>query len=272
MPILKRLTQIYESRGIEISTGLNPSHFGDHPYAPFTWFIRNGKSLTAGLGISLQEIYFLECLFEHYQPRRLFIVGNSIGWSTVALALLNPTGRIVAIDAGFDAGSLEGIELTNRIAAEEGLSARAVKGESPRDVAPILREHELAPVDFAFIDGLHTVAQVQLDFEAVRAHAAADCVYLFHDVQSFKLHKGLEAVAGRNGLAWDLLLGTTSGMAIMYDSAHRPACLDDITSFKARPAAIEILRDAAWARRHRHLARWRKSLRKRFSKLQQRTS
>ena len=47
-------------RGIEISTGLNPCHFDNLPQATFTWFIRDGASLTNGLGIAMQEIYFLE--------------------------------------------------------------------------------------------------------------------------------------------------------------------------------------------------------------------
>jgi len=264
MPILPRLARLYARHGIEISTGLNPSHFDDHPYAPFTWFIRDGKSLTEGLGISMQEVYFLECLFEHYQPKRLFVIGNSAGWSTLALALLNPAGRILAIDAGFDRASLEGLALTNGIAAEEKLPAQAVKGVSPADVGPLLAEHGMAPVDFAFIDGYHSVEQVELDFGAVAPHAAPGCVYLFHDVETFNLHQGLDRVASRSGLVWELLLGTSSGMGIMYDPARRPACLDDIASFKAQPAAVEILRAAAWARRHRHLARWRRSFQKRF--------
>src|SRR5215471_18044848 len=57
MPILPRLVNLYEKRGIQISTGLNPSHFSNAPLAPFAWFISEGKSLTNGLGISLQEIY-----------------------------------------------------------------------------------------------------------------------------------------------------------------------------------------------------------------------
>ncbi len=90
VPILSRLTSLYESRGISIAAGLNPSHFSNLPSAPFTWFVKDGRSLTNGLGIGLQEIYFLECLFDGFHPRRIFVVGNSLGWSTLALALLNP--------------------------------------------------------------------------------------------------------------------------------------------------------------------------------------
>ena len=267
MPILARLVDLYEKRGIQVSTGLNPNHFANYPYAPFTWFIREGKSLTNGLGIAAQEIYFLECLFARCHPQRLFIIGNSAGWSTLALGLLNPAARVLAIDAGFDGNSLEGIEFTNRVATEEGIAAKAVKGVSPADVAEILRAQTMAPVDFAFIDGLHTVAQVQLDFDAIRPHAAPDCVYLFHDVQAFNLHEGIARIAEKSGLAWHLLLGTTSGMVIMHDGSREPPWLADIAPFAARPATVDLIRGAAWDHRHRHLARWRRSLRKRLDRL-----
>ena len=77
MPILKRLTGLYERRGILISTGLNPCHFGNLPSAAFTWFIKDGESLTNGLGIAMQEVYFLECLFARLKPKSIFIIGNS---------------------------------------------------------------------------------------------------------------------------------------------------------------------------------------------------
>lgn len=264
MPILGRLTHLYESRGIHVSTGLNPNHFGNFPAASFTWFIKDGASLTNGLGIALQEIYFLECLFEHFHPERIFVIGNSSGWSTFALALLNPSAKVLAIDAGFDKNSLTGIEFTNRVAAEEGLSARAVKGASPADVAAIVHEHGLAPIEFVLIDGYHSVEQVEIDFDAVRPLAAAHCIYLFHDVHEFNLRRGVERIAAKSGLAWDLLLGTPSGMAVMYDRLHRPPAFDDIKPFIATEEALAVVRDAAWSHRHRHLARWRRSLRKRI--------
>jgi predicted O-methyltransferase YrrM len=267
MPILSRLVSFYESRGIHISTGLNPCHFDNFPLAPFTWFFNNGgESLTNGLGIALQEIYFLECLFARYRPERLFAIGNSAGWSTLALALLNPGARVVAIDAGFDRNAHDGIGFTNRVAEEEDLPVRVVEGRSPEDVAAILRTEAMAPIDFAFIDGHHSVAQVQLDFHAMRPHAAPGCVYLFHDVATFALHRGIEKIVEDARLASQLLLGTTSGMAIVYDPRSCPVAIDDIAPFIASPAATALIEDAAWRHRHRHLARWRNSLRKRLGR------
>jgi predicted O-methyltransferase YrrM len=266
MPILARLVSLYESRGIGIATGLNPSHFDNFPAAPFTWFIKDGESLTNGLGIALQEVYFLECLFANYRPRSVFLIGNSLGWSTLALALANPEARILAIDAGLDRHSLEGIRFTNRVAQEEGLAITVMAGRSPEDVPRILAEQAMPPIEFAFIDGYHSIEQVQLDFHAMHAAAAPGCVYLFHDVATFNLATGIEKIAAESELRRQLLLGTTSGMAIVYDPAHPPPALDDIAPFIASPDALRIIREAAWAHRHRHLTRWRRSLRKRLGR------
>lgn len=268
MPILKRLTGLYESRGIQISTGLNPCHFGNLPSAAFTWFIKDGESLTNGLGIAMQEVYFLECLFARLKPKSIFIIGNSAGWSSLALALLNPQARCVAIDAGFDRNALEGLDFTNSVAADEGLDLRAVQAVSPEGIAGVIAEHRLAPIDFAFIDGYHTVEQVVRDFAALRDHAEPACVYLFHDVHEFKLGPGIAENVAASGLAAELLLGTPSGMAILYDPARLPFLADEISPFRAHPQALALLETEAWKRSHRRAARFQRSLAKRKAWLQ----
>jgi len=265
MPILPRLVALYRNRGVDIVTGLNPSLVGDFREAGFTWFVKAGESLTNGLGIAAQEVYFLECLFARFQPKSIFVIGNSLGWSTLALALGNPSGRVLAIDAGFDRRAREGIEFTNRIAEAEKLAARVVLGKSPDDIAMILNGEAMPPIEFAFVDGYHSVEQVELDFRALRGHADRGCVYLFHDVAMFDLAAGIERAAREFGLHCDPLMGTTSGMAIAYDPAFRPAALDDIAPFIIAPEALAVIRAAARnSRRNRHLARWRRSLRKRL--------
>lgn len=194
MPIIAELVELYRSEGIAISTGLPPHRFGGYGGAPFTWFLKDGQSLTNGLGIAMQEVYLLEHLFAAFQPRRALVIGNAFGWSTLAIAALLKGGQVVAIDSGSDRNSLAGLELTNRLAARGKLPAKAVKGTSPGDVATIVNTTLAGPVDFAFIDGLHTSAQVVLDYTAVRAKAAADAVYLFHDVQEFGLGAGIAEI------------------------------------------------------------------------------
>jgi hypothetical protein len=128
MPILRQL-YMYKSQGITIATGLNPSHFGNLPLAPFTWFIsENGNNLTNGLGISSLEIYFLESLFHNFTAKHLFVIGNSFGWSSVALSVLNPSGKVLAIDSENDNNTDYGLIVTNKIAQKYKLNLVAVRG------------------------------------------------------------------------------------------------------------------------------------------------
>lgn len=267
MPILGRLIDLYRREGVEIATGLLPQRFGNMPAANFTWFIRDGQSITNGLGIALQEVYLLEHLFARYRPGRVLVIGNALGWSTLALAALLPESRVVALDAGFDRNSLEGLALTNRIAAAAGWNARAVKGVSPGDVAGVVKAELGGPVDFAFIDGLHTNAQIVLDHAAVAAEAAADAVYLFHDVENFALGEGLAEIERRSGRAARRLAATPSGIAILFDPARHPELGEAVAGFSPSPAALAVLTRAGWEHRHRHLARWRRSLAKRLGRM-----
>ena len=82
MPVLPELIAAYEGRGFRVATGLNPTRFLGVTEVPYTWLIRDGESVTSGLGISMQELYFLESLCGLAKPKRIFIIGNSFGWSS----------------------------------------------------------------------------------------------------------------------------------------------------------------------------------------------
>jgi len=268
MPILNRLVDVYEKRGFEIATGLNASHFDNFTAAPFTWLMRDGRSFTNGLGITIGEVYLLECLLADLAPKRIFVIGNSFGWSTLALALLAPQAKVVAIDAGFDENSLEGIFLTNRIASEEGLNVQVVEAVAPQHVAAVIAEHlDGGEVDFAFIDGKHTNEQIVRDFDAVRAQASEDCVYLFHDVFEFSLQEGFSKNQHASGLSGGILRGTTSGMGLLYDASRIPSVAQTVATFTISEPAMAVVSQGAWNRRHRTIAKYRKSLAKRRNTL-----
>jgi hypothetical protein len=267
MPVLSRLVDIYESRGFRVSSGLNPVHFDNYALAPSTWLIKEGSSYTNGLGIGLQEVYFLECLFADFNPKNIFIIGNSLGWSTVALSLINAKANVVAIDDGSDKNALEGITFTNTIAAEEGLSLKVVQGRSPEDVGPAIDNNFQEPVDFVFIDGCHTNDHIVIDFMAIQAKASPDCVYLFHDVHQFKLDDGFNRILTDSGLIGRILLSTPSGVGIAFNPNSTPAVARAIEAFDIDEEALAVIEKEAWQARHRHRTRYRRSLIKRLNSL-----
>src|SRR6204780_3914411 len=234
MPIIGDLTEYYREEGIELCAGLAPNHAEGLPWAPFTWFCRDGKSVTGNLGIAVQEVYFFEHVLAAYKPKRALIIGNSMGWSTLALGLLMPQGKVAALDMAPDQAMRDGLALTNRVAK---------------------------------LDGLHTNEQVVLDYQAVRAKAAPNAVYLFHDVSLFDLHAGIAEIGRLSGQTPRLLLGTPSGMVILFDAKLHPELARAVAAFAPPDSALQVVRNAAWDRRHRPLARWRRSFNKRMARL-----
>ncbi|MDA1324547.1 MAG: class I SAM-dependent methyltransferase [Proteobacteria bacterium] len=264
--VIDRLIKFYKDREFDVATGLNPCHFGGHPYAPFTWLIKDGRNYTNGLGIALQEIYFLENLCAAHRPHSIFIIGNSFGWSTLALALINPEAQILAIDAGFDGNSFEGLELTNEIAEQAGLQVRAVKAVSPQDVDAVMKEHLNGSTDFDFVDGLHTNDQIVIDFEATRGFLHDDGVMVFHDVHEAKMREGFSQIEA----VWlgesRVLMATPSGIGVLFPSSVDPAVKRVIEAFSPSDETIAFMEQQVWNRRHRHLARWKRSFNKRIGK------
>ena len=127
-PVAKMI-QLYEDEGYTIRMGLNPCHFSGAAHAPFTVLFDGTHVATTGWGISLQEVYFFEQLFASWSPRTILIVGNGFGWSSLLLSLLNPQAQVVVLDAAVELDTpqhpyIDGIALTNKIAAREKLNLR----------------------------------------------------------------------------------------------------------------------------------------------------
>lgn len=269
MPIIGELTEFYREEGIDVCAGLAPNHADGLPWAQFTWYCRNGTKITEHLGIALQEVYFLEHVLAAYAASRALVIGNSMGWCTLALGLLMPHGKVVAMDIASNEVMREGLALTNRIALRHCLPVRAVQGSSPQDVAAVVDAELGGSIDLAFIDGLHTNEQVVRDYVAVCAKAAPNAVFLFHDVAFCDLHAGMSEIGRLAGRMPKLLLGTPSGIAILFDEKAHPALARVVAAFAPPETAIKVVRQAAWDRRHRHLARWRRSIKKRVNRVRE---
>lgn len=219
MTAITKLHDIYQRRGYEIRSNLHPGHFRCISYRnlPLSVLYFNGRRISAGGGIAFTEMLFFEMLCRELQPKNILIIGNAFGLSTVLLALLNPSARVVAIDAGIEGADNDaGNALTERIAAEETLNIRIVRWFSPDAVPGAVHEHLNDTVDMVFIDGLHTNAQQTADFEAAWKHGGSKCTYVFHDVLNYQLQPSFSAIAERHAEQHsDILWRTPSGMGVL---------------------------------------------------------
>ncbi|HEX2858789.1 MAG TPA: class I SAM-dependent methyltransferase [Alphaproteobacteria bacterium] len=251
MSIVPTLISAYKKHGFDIAAGLQPKRCGGSEEAQFTWLTRKGQSVTNGLGISMLEVFVLESLLGIIKPKSIFIIGNSFGWSTLALALMAPKARVVAIDSGLDHQTEQGIKLTQDIAKSLKLNVRVVKATSPQNVPAVVKKHLGGKVDFAFIDGLHTNAQIVLDAKALKPFLAKNASVLFHDVREFGLEPGLADIEKMLGKKAHVLEATTSGMALLPLAPHRELSAALAAYTPAETATNVVKRKAAWDKQMR---------------------
>eukprot|EP00439_Symbiodinium_sp_Y106_P079304 s1089_g17.t9 len=134
---------------------------------------------------------------------RVFIIGNSFGFSTSVLGYLfaekGAGGSVDAIDAEQNACGHAGSWLTRRVAAAEGLDVQITKGISPEDVPAAMRSEQY---DLAFVDGLHETEQQETLLAHFQPRATTDwslhmvrgCAYK-NLVGTMVLHRGFPADA-----------------------------------------------------------------------------
>jgi predicted O-methyltransferase YrrM len=229
MLVISDLVAAYAAEGFAVSTGLNPSAFNGLHSVPFTWLVRDGVEVADGLGISLPEIYLLECLAAVQPSKSILVIGNSFGWSTLALALAQPDATVVGLDSGADRYSLEGLGLTARLAGRLGLShVLPVRGISPQDIPAVVKERLGGRIDLAFVDGYHSSDQIVAEYRAFRPFLEPNAMVLFHDVQYT-----------RQGT---LLHATPSGIGFLTD-APSPALARVIAAFAVDPSALAVVRE-----------------------------
>ena len=233
MSIVPQLLSIYRAAGYEPLTGYNSYHFGNYMDAPFTRFVKDGRIYGQGAGLALQEVMFVECFRDFLNVKNIFVVGNSYGWSTLALSLIFPEARVVSIDP-----NQEGNALTNQIARSNGMNVLAAEGWSPQDVGTIVAQNLSGPIDLVLIDALHENDSLIKDFGACSAVADGKTVYLFHDVLNWGMVDGFLQICGMSGLNGRILTRTASGMAVAWKTispefqAYIDAFSDNMTLYR----------------------------------------
>lgn len=223
--ILPRLLAIYRAAGYEPLTGYSSHHFQNWRDASFTRLYKDQR-LWGCPGLALQEVMFLEHLGVLVQPKRILVVGNGMGWGTIAMALIFPGAFTVAIDI-----DSAGVTLTNELIATAGLNARAVIARSPDDVAQVVHGHLGGTVDLSLLDADHREEAMVIDFAAVKAVAAPDALHFFHDVINHNLIGGFNRLLAEHGLKGKVFTRTPSGMALAHTklSAEQEAYLGCFT-------------------------------------------
>jgi predicted O-methyltransferase YrrM len=210
MKTFKALLDAYETLGYRCFAGNTSAFFANNPHVAAAYLEKDGEFPYEGGGIAPLEILFFEELCESLQPKSIFVIGNSFGWSTNALALINPQAQVVSIDPDAD-----GNRLTMQAADQLGLeNVVAVTGCSPTDTQTVVGEYLGGSADLIFIDANHTDYFLHRDFAGCLGIANNESVFVLHDVLLHGMTRSFGEILQRNGLYGTLLHRTPSGIGI----------------------------------------------------------
>ncbi len=234
---LARLKRIYAERGIEISVGVNSYLCSNVRSAAFALYHRDGDLLTIHSGIGYDELLLVGKLANIIIAKRIFIIGNGMGWSTIGLAILCPQARVIALEPD------TGIDLTNEIARVEGLNAQVLQGLSPNDNERAIRDGLGDIPDLILIDALHDEISVSADFRNLYGLCGHKPIYVVHDVLTFGLADMMKRLHGETVEMEIRIAGaTSSGMGFMSPRRLRDVVDPAISIFQLSPSATETLR------------------------------
>jgi len=170
--------------------------------------------LDVGLGVSWKEIEVWGKLALSYTPRAIFGIGNGFGWSTMALRLIWPRAELVVLDAETEGADNEACNGLTRTLLAEHSGGLVVHGVSPHWVANAMACLGM-PARFVFIDGEHTDAAMDADFDAVQPFLASEHIVFFHDVALCRLLESWKRIAGLYPER-ARLLETPTGMGVVW--------------------------------------------------------
>src|SRR5262249_39429161 len=95
---------------------------------------------------------------------------------------------------------------------------------------------------------------------AVKAVAAPNPVFLFHDVHEHNLNRGLAAIQAESGWSMRKLMATTSGMALVYPPAAASSLTKTLEVFAPDESLLKIIKGEVWRNSHPYQARLRRGI------------
>lgn len=223
--VFAELTRRYQEDGLEVLGGFSPFITG---FAPRNgnYIARGDVFLSTSAGIANDEAVFMYGLCEQIDPKKILIIGNSYGFSTVFLALTCPGAKLIA----FDKYRTEGIKTTNRLLY--GLNDKEVVQASTPDDIPYIIETKLdGEVDFVLIDAVHTNDMQTAEFEILNKYLSSRSIVVFHDVISCGLLNSLSHLKRKyNEYDFRIINKSSTGMAVCL-KGEKGECLENYLNY-----------------------------------------
>lgn len=229
--VYSELWKRYKNEGLEILGGFSPyitgiSSSSGNLSCLGNYVANENTLLSTSAGIANDEATFIYGLCEIVCPKKILIIGNSYGFSTVFLALTCPDSKLIA----FDKYRTEGIKATNSMLA--GLTNKEVIQASTPDDIPSIIENKLdGEVDFVLIDAVHTNDMQTAEFQIIDKYLSPKSTVVFHDVLSCGLLPSLHFLQN-NYIEYDfrIINKSSTGIAVCI-KGDKCETLDNFLSY-----------------------------------------
>jgi len=208
--VFSKMNSLYRNLGLQILGGYSNFLVSPVNGAQFN-FVADSTSLksTSG-GIANDEATFLYGLCRYLEPKKILVIGNSYGVSTLFLSLVNMESNLVALDKFRVNGYAVTRELLNDMKHKT-----VIEGSTPEDLISIIDKYLDGTVDFCLIDAVHTDDVQTAEFEILRHYMSKKSIIVFHDVISTDLMKSfLHLSEIDNTFDFKLATKTSSGLGL----------------------------------------------------------
>ena len=209
--VWSELYRRYHEIGMELLGGYSPFLVQNSRSAPFNYIHQNGVLKSTSGGIANDEASFLYSICELIKPKRILVIGNSYGFSTVFLSLANPKAKLVA----FDKYRTKGLEVTSSL-VKDLKDKHVVKGSTPEDIPNLIDTYLDGQVDLVLVDAVHTNEMQSAEWPLYLPYLSESAVVCFHDVISCGLIPSFESLksANKDKFVFRLVPKTSSGMGL----------------------------------------------------------
>jgi predicted O-methyltransferase YrrM len=175
---------------------------------------------------------FMWGLCETIEPRRILVIGNSYGLSTVFLALANPKALVVAMDKF----RTTGLQFTEMLC--EGLNVNAIQASTPDQLHRVVSEYLHGGVDLVLVDAVHENEVQTAEFRILAPLLSESAAVVFHDVLSCDLLPSLRELKEEfPDYTFSVLPKTTSGLAVAFKSKV-DSIADFLAYYQAEPRLV----------------------------------
>ncbi len=177
------------------------------------FIVRDNVCLSSSGSISDAEMAFMWGLCELVQPRRILVIGNSYGLSTLFLALANPEALVVAMDKY----RTTGLGFTEKLC--EGLTVKAIQASTPDQLDSVVTEYLNGGCDLVLVDAVHENEIQTAEFRLLAPFLSESAAVVFHDVLSCDLLPSIRYLDHEfEDHTFSVLPKTPSGLAVGYKS------------------------------------------------------